>query len=299
MLDFHKLYIFLQVAKEGSFTAAAERLLMTQSAVSQHIADLEAVLGSSLFERSRRGASLTETGHVLLDYARRIMSLTEEAQAAATNVHNLTGAALKLAATPGVGVYQLPDWIVSFRARYPNVSVSLETDITPRVVGAVQSGAADLALIEGEIDPSLGGLTVTALQEVEQWLVVGKQHPWWGRSDVPVAELTGQTFITRQKSSRSRQWLEDALRRHGVSYSISAEFDNVETIKRSVAAGPCVTILPEYAIRQEQGFGVLHALKVEGATLQRTLKAVRDATRYFPPPPQAFLNHLRLTLVKP
>lgn len=296
MLDFHKLYIFLQVAKAGSFTAAAERLLMTQSAVSQHIADLEAMLGSELFERSRRGATLTETGLVLQDYAKRIMALTEEAQAAATNVHNLAGAQLKLAATPGVGVYQLPDWIVSFRGRYPNVSVSLETDITPKVIAAVQGGAADLALIEGEIDPTLGGLAIQPLQEVEQWLVVGRQHPWWGRATVEIGELNGQNFITRQKSSRSRQWLEEALRRHGVQYGVTAEFDNVETIKRSVAAGPCVTILPEYAIRQEQAFGLLHALRVQGATLRRTLKAVRDATRYFPPPPQAFLNHLRALL---
>lgn len=296
MLDFHKLYIFLRVAQEGSFTAAAERLLMTQSAVSQHIADLEAVLGSTLFERSRRGAALTETGHTLLDYARRIMALTEEAQAAATHVQNLKGAELKLAATPGVGVYQLPDWILSFRGRFPNISVSLETDITTKVIGLVQSGAADLALIEGEIETSIGGLTITALQEVDQWLVVGKNHPWWGRNAVPVTELTGQTFITRQKSSRSRQWLEDALRQHGVTYTVGAEFDNVETIKRSVAAGPCVTILPEYAVRQEQVFGLLHAMKVEGTTLRRTLKAVRDATRYFPPPPQAFLTHLRMLL---
>ncbi len=296
MLDFHKLYIFLRVAQEGSFTAAAERLLMTQSAVSQHIADLESVLGSTLFERSRRGAALTETGETLLDYARRIMTLTEEAQAAATHVQNLKGAALKLAATPGVGVYLLPDWIISFREQFPNVSVSLETDTTPKVIAFLQSGAADLALIEGEIDASIGGLTVTSLQEVDQWLVVGKTHPWWGKPSIEVAELTGQTFITRQKSSRSRQWLEDALRRHGVTYSIGAEFDNVETIKRSIAAGPCVTILPEYAVRQEQSFGLLHALKVEGTVLRRTLKAVRDATRYFPPPPQAFLNHLRNTL---
>lgn len=297
MLDFHKLYIFLQVAKEGSFTAAAERLMMTQSAVSQHVADLEAVLGAPLFERSRRGAALTETGHTLQGYARRIMALTEEAQAAATNVRNLTAAALKLAATPGVGVYLLPDWIVGFRGRYPNVSVSLETDITPKVIGAVQSGSADLALIEGEIDPALGGLTILSLQEVEQWVVVGKQHPWWGTPAVEIAALSGQQFITRQKTSRSRQWLEDQLARHGVTYTLAAEFDNVETIKRSVAAGGCITILPEYAVRQERQFGLLHTVRVDGVGLRRTLKAVRDATRYFPPPPQAFLNDLRLNFL--
>jgi DNA-binding transcriptional LysR family regulator len=193
-------------------------------------------------------------------------------------------------------VYLLPDWIVGFRGRYPNVSVSLETDITPKVIAAVQAGAADLALIEGEIDPTLGGLTISPLQDVEQWVVVGRQHPWWGVPAVEIADLTGQQFITRQKTSRSRQWLEDQLARHGVTYTLAAEFDNVETIKRSVAAGGCITILPEYAVRQERQFGLLHTVRVQGATLRRTLKAVRDATRYFPPPPQAFLADVRLTL---
>ena len=114
MLDLHKLEIFLRVVREGSFSRAAESLLMTQPAVSQHIQDLEAQLGTQLFVRERRGVSLTTEGETLHGYATRILQLMAEAENAVTDVTQLAGGSVSVAATPGISVYLLPEWVQAF-----------------------------------------------------------------------------------------------------------------------------------------------------------------------------------------
>ncbi len=107
MLNLHKLEIFATVVRVGSFSAAAEQLLMTQPAVSQHIQDLEASLGTRLFERGRRGVTLTAAGEKLHDYTRTILQLVSEAENAVTDVEHLTSGEIVVGATPGVSVYLL------------------------------------------------------------------------------------------------------------------------------------------------------------------------------------------------
>ncbi len=109
MLDLHKLNIFAAVARTGSFSAAAEQLLLSQPAVSQHVHDLEAGLGTRLFERGRRGVMLTPAGAQLYDYAQAIFRLVAEAESAVTDVANLAAGQLAVGATPGVSVYLLPE----------------------------------------------------------------------------------------------------------------------------------------------------------------------------------------------
>src|SRR5690606_38421729 len=105
MIDFYKLRVFAVVAREGSFSAAAERLYVTQSAVSQHIKDLETGLGRPLFLRNRRGVTLTAHGEVLQRYARDIFALVAQAEAALTDVAELREGRVSIGVTPGVSVY--------------------------------------------------------------------------------------------------------------------------------------------------------------------------------------------------
>ena len=114
MLDLHKLDIFATVARTGSFSAAAEQLLLSQPAVSQHVHDLEASLGTRLFARGRRGVTLTPAGVQLHDYTQAIFRLVAEAESAVTDVANLAAGQLAIGATPGVSVYLLPEPIQEF-----------------------------------------------------------------------------------------------------------------------------------------------------------------------------------------
>lgn len=293
MLDLHKLEIFLRVIREGSFSRAAESLLMTQPAVSQHMQDLEAQLGTQLFTRERRGVSLTSEGETLHGYAVRILQLMAEAENAITDVRKLAGGQLILGATPGVSIYLLPDDIQAFRAQYPQLSVTLQTGITPQIVNELRAGQIELGFIEGELDAVTSAqLGVLALEEVEQHVVVGPKHPWWERKMVTLAELDRQPFIMRQPSSQTRIWLEGVLDANAIHPKVSAEFDNVESIKRTVMLGMCLSILPAYVITHEVAAEQIHSIAVENSPLQRTLKLIWDKERHFSPVATAFLRHL-------
>lgn len=293
MIDLYKLQIFSVVAQEGSFSAAAERLYITQSAVSQHIKELEAGLGRPLFTRGRRGVTLTPHGEILLGFARDIFVLVARAEAAITDVAHLTEGKVNLGATPGIAVYLAPEWIQRFRSRYPQLTVALQTGVTSRIVADVLAGRLDMGLIEGELDgypnPRLGW---RELEEVEQLVVVGSDHPWAGKSQIRLEELDGQPMIMRPPGSQTRAWLDGALRPRRVSPVVATEFDNLESMKRSAAQGTCLTVLPGYVVRSETAAGLLIAIPIEGAPLRRTLKLVWAADSFFSPLSLAFLEEL-------
>lgn len=291
MLDLHKLNIFATVARTGSFTAAAEQLLFSQPAVSQHIQELEAGLGTRLFVRGRRGVTLTPAGAQLLTYAEAISRLVAEAENAVTDVANLAAGQLTVGATPGVSVYLLPDPIQEFHRRYPNLSVTVRTGTTPEILADLASGRLDLGLIEGEVEEDAdAAIAVQPLQVVDQLVVVGPRHPWWGRTVVQMAELDGQTFVMRQRSSQTRIWLDGLLQAQQIHPRIGAEFDNVESIKRAVMNSTSITILPEYAVHSEVALGQLWRLTLDDQPLQRVLKLVWSSTRHLSPVARAFLG---------
>lgn len=297
MLDLHKLDIFLHVTRAGSFNRAAEGLLMSQSAVSQHIQDLEVGLGATLFERGRRGVEMTQAGKTLHDYALRIFQLIADAESAVTDVSKLPGGQITIGATPGVGVYLLPDAIQSFRQLFPKLSVTLQTGITPQIVHDLRLGRLDIGFVEGELDAQgVQALGVKALDEVEQFVIVGRKHPWWERHDLLLHELHGQSFIMRQPGSRSRIWLEEKLQEYQIEPKISGEFDNVESMKRMVTLGFCVAVLPMYAVQEEVKADLVHALPIADIPFQRTLKLLWDKGKFFTPVVRAFLKHLSVRL---
>ncbi|MEM7132244.1 MAG: LysR family transcriptional regulator [Chloroflexota bacterium] len=298
MLDFHKLDVFLKVIETGSFSRAGEALLITQSAVSHHMRDLETQLGTSLFKRGPRGVTLTTSGELLNEYVLKITTLVAEAERAVTNVANIKEEEVKVGATPGVSAYLLPDCIVLFRQEYPNLLVTMQTDTSQQVIHLLNESQVDLGIIEGELEQNqVPGLKVQALHQIEQKVIVGKNHLWWDRAIIELAELNDQEFVMRQPSSQTRIWLDSELKQHGIQPHVTTVFDNVDSIKRAVVRGQCLTVMPAYAVQDELEQGTAQALSIEGQPLQRTLKLVWKEAKPFSPPASAFLRHMEECLV--
>lgn len=293
MLDLYKLQIFWVVVQEGSFSAAAEHLYMTQSAVSQHIKELESGLGRQLFQRGWRGVKLTPHGEILHRYTGEILGLVAKAESALTDIEHLTSGRVTIGATPGIGVYLAPDWVQHFRARYPQLIVALQTGITSEIVGDVLGQRLDIGFIEGELDDHLPPrLSSLVLEDIEQQVVVGFKHPFWECEIVHIGDLSHQSLIVREANSQSRIWLEETLRRHSVEPVIGAEFDNLESMKRAVSLGMCLAVLPPYVVQNEVDQHLLHIVPVEGKPFTRSLKLVWDSNVPFSPITQAFLLEL-------
>lgn len=292
MLSLYKLEIFNAVAMEGSFSKAAQRLLLTQPAVSQHIRDLEVSLHVELFERGNRGVKLTSAGETLLDYTRCILRMLAEAEEAVRGVQDVAEGVLSVGATPGPAIYLLPAWIQSFHARFPGVTVSLNTDTTGVVASDLLAQRAELGFVEGEQEVAFP-LNSLPLREIRLYLVVGLQHPWREHGSVPIEALGGQPFVTRPPGSQTRQWIEQVFNRYGVTPRVVAEFDHPEAIRQAVASGLGVTILPEWGL--ENGDSRLMALSIEGVKLQRTLRLMWNESVPLKPAARAFLSTLTET----
>lgn len=286
MLNLHKLEIFSMVAQEGSFSRAAERLYMTQAAVSQHMRELENVLGTALFVRGRRGVHLTPSGERLAEYAERIFALVREAELAVAEVGNLAKNHLTLGATTGVSIYFLPELAQPFTTRYPQMTLSVVSHNAPKARESLMAHQIDLALIEDdEVIPEADGMGAFMLQPVELVVVVGRKHPWWGRGSVAMGELDGQMLVARQAGSYARVWLDEALANLGVTPRIMAEFDSPESVKRAVMAGVSLTLLPDYILRDEVQLGLLHAIRIDDRPLRRAIHVMWDTG--VPPTPVA------------
>jgi DNA-binding transcriptional LysR family regulator len=297
MLNLYKLEVFDAVVRAGSFTGAAERLLMTQPAVSQHVQDLEAALGIALFRRGRRGVELTDAGSTLHEYTQRIFALVADAEAAVVDVKVLEGGQVRVGATPGAAIYLLPEMVQEFRAAAPRLTVAVRTGITPEIVEELLRGRLDLGVIEGELDAQpASSLRVVEMEDVEQLVIAGRKSAFWERQNIAIDELAGQTLVVRQRHSQSRIWLEQALREHGILPQIGAEFDAMESIKRAVALGSCVSILPDYVVRAEVEAGTLRAIAVRGRPLSRKLKLVWDPGVPWSPPVRAFVRSMAARL---
>lgn len=291
MLSLNKLEIFALVVETGSFSAAADRLLLTQPAISQHIQDLEAQLGVTLFKRGRRGVTLTATGETLYAYTQRILRLVLEAETAVTDVRHIKRGQARIGATPGVSMYLLPGWIRTFQRAYPNLTMALETAVTSKILAGVLAHELDIGLIEGELTDT-ERLASFVLREIDMYVIVGAGHDWCRNESVPVAALDGQPFITRTADSQTRRWIDTLLAQHGVKPRIVAEFDNPEAIKQAVASGIGITILPEYAVHHEQARKVVRTVQLDNLVMQRTLKLVWDESLPFSPVTKALLAHL-------
>lgn len=292
MLDLYKLEVFVHVAEEGSFSKAAVLLHMSQPAVSQHILALEQGFGTALFSRSRQGVVLTQAGRTLLNYADSILRLAADAVLAVTDVRNLAGGQIVVGATPGVSAYLLPDWVQSYRQHYPKLTVMLNTGITREIIDGILGRTLALGVIEGEVEDVDQRLGFAELQEVDQLVVVGPQHPWWGREQVRIEALDRQPMVTRQAGSQTRIWLDGALEQYGVEPSLIAELDNLESIKRLVRKGVALTVLPAYVVRDEVSHGQLQTIAIEGRPLRRTLKLLWNRAAPFSPLARSFLQHL-------
>jgi DNA-binding transcriptional LysR family regulator len=290
MITLHKLKLFLVVYERRSLNQAAQELYMAQSAVSQNIQSLEAALGVPLFERSPRGVQPTPAGETLYPYAQRILSLLAEAERAIMPLGEKQS--LNVAATPGVSVYRLPDWLQRFQRGQTKVSVSLQTALTVEVVRDVLTGRYDLGFLEGDLEeldqPALGRMRV---EDVEYFVTVRADHPLALREAVSVHELSDLPLINRQPTSRARRWLETRLQAYGVSVRSMAELDSPGAIKYTLLSEGQTgyALLPLYAVEREAERHELALLRLAETELKRPLLMVWDKGQPFTPIQRAFI----------
>ena len=254
-LTIRQLEIFEKIAATGSVTRAGEELLLTQSAVSMALSQLEQQSANPLFERSGRRLILNESGRFLLKHAREILQAVKLVEMQLQGDSDQLAGELLVGGSTTIGNYLLPALLGAFARQYPRTRVQLRVGNTRQVAEWLEAGDLDIAFVEGPCH-SRGSVAVP-WRDDELVVVVGSEHPWGVAGNATPEMLASAPWIMREKGSGTREIFEDAMEEAGIGYSIALEFGHTEAIKNGVASGLGVSCLSRVAVNRELEHGLL------------------------------------------
>ncbi|WP_036233123.1 LysR family transcriptional regulator [Marinobacterium litorale] len=246
-LDSATLHAFVQVADSGSFSVAAEKLFLTQSAISKRIAHLEQQVDCRLFDRIGRSISLTEAGKTLLPQAREILHALQDAARSLQNLSGEVSGRLSLAASHHISLHRLPPILREYARRYPGVALDLRFDESEVAYENVIQGELELALITlaPEADPRIHAETlwVDALQ-----YVVGNDHPLAREPDPSLELLNRYPALLPAPNTFTHQLVLEQLSQLGLKPNLGLSTNYLDTIRMMVRVGLGWSLLPETMI---------------------------------------------------
>lgn len=250
MLNVARLKVLDEVARRGSFSAAADALDYTQSAVSQQIAALEAETGMTLLQRHPRGVTLTAAGQTLVGHAEGILARLESAEAALGAIAGLRGGRLRMASFPTAGATLMPLAIASFRARHPEVELTLAEGEPEAIVARLRAGDLDLALLFEFAGESLPAQDIarTDLLEDPMYLALPRAHPLAARERLRLQDLASEAWVQTSSSSPCARHVVRSCHAAGFEPNVAFESDDYQTVQGLVAAGVGVALIPELAL---------------------------------------------------
>lgn len=286
-MDLHQLRSFYYVATYLNFSKAAEKVSLSQPAVSRQIEALESFYKISLFNRSGRKVELTDSGRRLLQYAEKILLLSEETEKAMSSFNNLEAGEIKVGAGTTIGNYLLPSIVVDFQKKHPAITIDLIIDNTDSIIDRLKKGAVDVAIAaKSSKDPEFN---YKALLTEEIILVTGKA-PRAGISTIQ--QLAEETFFLRRGGSNTRETIDSLFTRHSFKPKHVIEFDTNEAIKHAIINGRGIGFLPEHAITSEVRFGILKPYKINERS-HRSFSLIFPKEKFISPALLIFINFIK------
>lgn len=289
-LNLHRLWIFLQVLECGGFSAAAQKLYLSQPSVSGQVRQLEQSLRATLVDRSGARIRPTAEGQVLAEHARRIFLLADEAVAAIQQVQGLAAGRIVVAGTSTVGTFLLPPLLARFLREHPGLDHGLRVGNGEQVQRWLLDGEVGLGVLAGR--PDAPQLVVQPMFSDRLVLIGAPDHPLAGRPAVP-SQLVGERFLMRERGSATRLLQEAELERWGLGAVSTADMWGPETLKQSVGAGLGVSLISEHAVARDVAHGVLTVIEVQPAPAARPVVVAHRRDRLLSPAETAFLVLLR------
>lgn len=280
MLDIRKMRVLREVAERGSFSAAAEALQYTQSAVSQQVASLEREAGTQLLERRARGVRLTDAGTVVVQAAETIMSRLAAAEAELEAIAGLRGGRVRLSSFPSAGATLVPEAVAEFRRCHPGVEVEISMEEPFQALEGLRAGGYDLALtIEGEDNE---GVDLVLLIEDPMYVVLPREHRMAERARVRLADLSEEHWMLGSTGScPDRLVFLEACRAAGFEPDVTFQSDDYNAIQGFVAAGQGVALIPDLALVNVRDDIVVRSV-TGPAPVRRILAATTEASRRSP-----------------
>ncbi|MBA3714722.1 MAG: LysR family transcriptional regulator [Pyrinomonadaceae bacterium] len=278
-MQIETLKIFCDLVETQSFSQAAERNFVTQSAVSQQVRGLEEKFRRRLLERvrGRREVHLTEAGETFLQTSRAVLAAYAQLEEQMNGLIGTVKGTVRVATVYSIGLYELPPVVRRFMELYPEAKIDLEYSRTTRVVRDILSGTVELGVVA--YPEKKRGLTVVPLPGDRLVLICQISHPFAKRKKLQASDLHDQGFVLFERDIPTRRATDRILRSHGVSVRRVAEFDNIETIKRAVEVGFGVAIVPRPSVLDEQRSGQLAVVPLAEPEWTRTVGIIYRSDR--------------------
>jgi DNA-binding transcriptional LysR family regulator len=248
MLDVRRMRVLREVAVQGSFSAAAEALSFTQSAVSQQIAALEREAGTILVQRGARGVRLTEAGEALVRHADAILARLADAEAELEAIAGLRGGRLRMAAFESAGATLMPLAIAQFREQHPAIELTMVLGEPEDTEPQLKSGELDLVLGFGSRINQEDGIERKFLIEDPMFLVLPRQHPLATKRNLRLADLADEAWIGGAPDCECNRLIYSACTRAGYAPRMAFETDDYAAVQGFVAAGVGVSLIAELGL---------------------------------------------------
>ncbi len=280
------LKLFCDLADFRNFSKTAEKNLISQSAVSQQLAQLELVHKCQLINRKKRPIELTKAGQLFYQAAKDIIERHEQLKNELKMLQKTSVSRINVAAIFSIGMHTLPDYVKKFMVSYPNVNVHIEYFSASRIYELVLAGDIDIGLVA--VPKRDKRLEVYDFEDELLVLACSAKHPLAYESQVDIHRLQFERFIAFEKDVPTRTWIDGILERYNISVRPVMEFDNIETVKRAVEINSGISILPQAAIIQEVSTGTIKAINFSNerfirptGIIVRKGKILSQTGRYF------------------
>jgi DNA-binding transcriptional LysR family regulator len=273
-MDTNHLHTFISVAEAGSFSLAAEKLHLTQPAVSNRIAQLEQQLATSLFNRIGKRVSLTEAGKVLLPRAKKLALDMEEARTCIRNLAHAVSGRLPIAASHHIGLHRLPPVLRDFSRSYPEVTMDISFLESEQAYRQIAHGELELAVVTLALEP-VERIYHQALWTDTLLIMTSPDHPLTRRKPPRLDDLLDFPAILPGANTYTRRLVDQLFQSRNLALNVAMSTNYLETIKMMVAVGMAWSVLPQSMLDDS-----LHVLPVSDIRLRRKLGYIhhRDHT---------------------
>lgn len=264
------LRIFIEVAKLGNMSKAANNLFVSQPTVSQAIKELEDYYGILLFERLNKRLYITDLGKKLYFHAKKLVDDFDVLEETMANINKIQE--IKIGATVTIGDCILSDILKRYTDTNPNVKVCSYVGNTEYIENRLLANELDIAIVEGKIKSS----DLVVRPELNDYLVLicNSDHPFAKKKDVKIEELVGQNFAMREEGSGTRELFEEFLHKHNIPISTVFIGNSPEAIKREVIENDCLSVISICLVEREVKDGDIHIIKSEGKEWNRHFSTV-------------------------
>lgn len=290
MINLHHLRVFYMTAKHESCTAAAQRLCVTQPAITAQIRKLEDQCSLKLFKKRGRNIYLTDEGTALFHYARRIFECEREVENAIEEMRKLKRGVLRLGTTKTYARYFMPVLIKTFHDTYPQIKIHLDEGSSLDMIRSLGKLKNEVAVIaRAAEDPAI---TFIPLSQEELVLILAPSHPLAKKDAVSVRELAGEPIIMKEVGSGTRRKVNRLFERYGCTLNILMETSNAEFIKQLVQQGEGFSFLVKEAVAAELQEKKLATVPLVEEDLYLDVSIAYLKNEHLSRPAQAFLNIL-------